>query len=230
MALIGDLFKALAQMTDRRFLGVLLMALAITIGLLIATALSAAWAVSFLPDPLFTLPWIGAVSLSLTWLQGLAIGSILFASIFLMFPVTAVFIGIFLDRIADAVEAKHFPQNKAPRSPTLLEGIKDGLSAAGVLILANLAALILYLLLPPLAPFLFFAMNGCLLGREFFQMIAIRHLPLGEATALRRKNSFRIWLAGTLIALPLSVPILNLIVPILGAATMTHQYHRLARG
>ncbi|MEM9100489.1 MAG: EI24 domain-containing protein [Pseudomonadota bacterium] len=230
MALIRDLFKALAQMTDRRFLGVLLMALAITIGLLIATALSAAWAVSFLPDPLFTLPWIGAVSLSLTWLQGLAIGSILFASIFLMFPVTAVFIGIFLDRIADAVEAKHFPQNKAPRSPTLLEGIKDGLSAAGVLILANLAALILYLLLPPLAPFLFFAMNGYLLGREFFQMIAIRHLPLSEATALRRKNSFRIWLAGTLIALPLSVPILNLIVPILGAATMTHQYHRLARG
>ncbi|MEM9046369.1 MAG: EI24 domain-containing protein [Pseudomonadota bacterium] len=229
MALIGDLLKAIAQLTDRRFLGVLLTALGITIGLLVATALGASWAVTLLPDPLFTLPWIGAVSLPLTGLQGLAIGGILLASVFLMFPVAAIFVGLFLDRIADAVEEKHYPQNKAPRSPTLLEGLKDGLGAAGILILANLMALILYLLLPPFAPFIFYAMNGYLLGREFFQMIAIRHLPLAEARTLRKQNTFRIWLAGTLMALPLSVPILNLIIPILGVATMTHQYHRLVR-
>lgn len=30
-------------------------------------------------------------------------------------------------------------------------------------------------------------------------------------------------------AMPLSVPLLNLVVPILGAATFTHLYHALAR-
>ena len=31
-------------------------------------------------------------------------------------------------------------------------------------------------------------------------------------------------------AVPLSVPVLNLVVPILGVAVFTHQFHRLAPG
>ncbi|MEM8793017.1 MAG: EI24 domain-containing protein [Pseudomonadota bacterium] len=232
MALIGDLLKAIGQLSDRRFLGVLLTALGITIALLFSVAAGAAWAVGFLPDPLFSLPWIGDVSLPLTGLQGLAIGGVLLASSFLMFPVAAIFVGLFLDRIADAVEDRHYPAQKAARSPSLIEGLKDGLGFAGVMILANLAALILYAMLFWLGPvnvLIFWAMNGYLLGREFFQMVAIRHLPLEQAAALRKRNRFRIWLAGTLMAVPLTIPVLNLIIPILGVATVTHQYHRLAR-
>ena len=43
-----------------------------------------------------------------------------------------------------------------------------------------------------------------------------------------RRHGPTIWIAGVLMALPLTVPILNLFVPILGAATFTHLYHRLA--
>ena len=36
------------------------------------------------------------------------------------------------------------------------------------------------------------------------------------------------WLAGTLMAAPLSIPLVNLLVPVLGVATFTHLFHRLA--
>ncbi|MEM7506824.1 MAG: EI24 domain-containing protein [Pseudomonadota bacterium] len=228
MALIGDFFKALAQFADRRFRWVLLKSLGFTLAILIAVTAVAVWAVTLLPDPLFTLPWIGAVSVPLLGAQGLALGGMLLASVFLMFPVAAIFVGMFLDEIADAVEARHYPGLPDTRSPGLIEGALSGLGFAGVMVLANLLALIFYLLLPPFAPFIFYAMNGYLLGREFFQLVAIRHRDSPTVRRLRKTYWLRIWLAGCLVAIPLSIPILNLIVPMLGVATITHQYHRLA--
>ncbi len=85
---------------------------------------------------------------------------------------------------------------------------------------------------PGLAPVghipLFWAVNGLLLGREFFQMAAVRREGLEGARHLRKRHAGQIWLAGTVMAIPLSVPLVNLLMPILGAATFTHMYHRLA--
>ncbi len=38
----------------------------------------------------------------------------------------------------------------------------------------------------------------------------------------------RFGLPGCLMAVPLSVPLVNLLIPILGAASFTHMFHRLA--
>ncbi|MBY8975604.1 EI24 domain-containing protein [Rhodobacteraceae bacterium NNCM2] len=228
MALINDFLRAIGQMTDKRFLNVLLMALGLTIGLLIAITALAAWSMSLLPDPLFTLPWIGAVSLPLSGLQGLAVGGMVLASAFLMFPVAAVFVGMFLDQIADAVEARYYPGAGATRRAGIIEGLTTGLGFAAVVVIANLVALIVYLILPPFAPLIFIAMNGYLLGREFFQLVAVRHIGPRDAEALRRRYWLRVWIAGMLMAIPLAIPILNLVIPVLGVATITHQYHRLA--
>jgi len=82
-------------------------------------------------------------------------------------------------------------------------------------------------MLPPLTPFIFFGLNGFLLGREYFQIAAMRREGRQGAKALRRKHIGQIWFAGVLMALPLTIPIFNLIIPVLGAATFTHLYHRL---
>jgi hypothetical protein len=37
----------------------------------------------------------------------------------------------------------------------------------------------------------------------------------------------QVWLAGTLMAAPLSFPVIGLFVPVLGAATFTHLFQRL---
>jgi uncharacterized protein involved in cysteine biosynthesis len=75
----------------------------------------------------------------------------------------------------------------------------------------------------------FWLVNGYLLGREYFQLVAMRRLGAAGAANLRRHFGPRIWLAGVLMAVPLSVPVLNLIVPVIGVAVFTHQFHRLAR-
>ena len=113
-----------------------------------------------------------------------------------------------------------------PRIP-FVDGLKDTLSFLGVLLGANLLAIIAYAMMPPLTPFIFYALNGYLLGREYFQIAAMRRIGRQGAKDLRKKHKGQIWLAGCLMAVPLSIPLINLVIPILGAATFTHLYHRL---
>jgi len=230
MALISDFLKALAQMGDRRFLGVLATSLALTIALLIAFAAGAGWIAGFLPATI-DLPLAGKVSLPVAGLQGLAAGAVLLGSTFLMVPVAAAFVNLFLERIADAVERKYYPEVADTPGTGLLASMLSALKFTAVVIGVNLVGLVVYLLAGPLAPFVFIAVNGYLLGREYFQLVAERHLAPREAEALRRRNWLSAWVAGTLMTVPLMIPVLNLIIPVLGVATFTHQVHRArARG
>jgi hypothetical protein len=74
---------------------------------------------------------------------------------------------------------------------------------------------------------LFYAVNGHLLGREYFEVVALRRLDPQAARQLRRDYAGRIWLAGTLIAVTFSIPLLNLAAPVLGTAFMLHRFQRL---
>jgi uncharacterized protein involved in cysteine biosynthesis len=103
----------------------------------------------------------------------------------------------------------------------------DSVNFFGVVVAVNALALIVYLFSGPFAPLVFWAVNGYLLGREYFTLAAMRHLGRDGARALRKRHSGTIWLAGALMAAPLSVPLVNLLVPVLGAATFTHLFHRL---
>ena len=76
---------------------------------------------------------------------------------------------------------------------------------------------------------IFYLLNGFLLGREYFTMAAMRREGRERAYAMRKKHGAEIWIAGCLMALPLTIPVVNLLIPVLGAATFTHLYHRLAR-
>ncbi|MEM9061547.1 MAG: EI24 domain-containing protein [Pseudomonadota bacterium] len=226
MSLIGDFLRAVGQISDRRFLLVFLKALGLTIVLLLGMSVGAGWLASFIPTDLGEWWLIGRVELPSLGLQTLAVGAVLIASSFLMIPVAAMFVGLFLDEIADAVETKHYPQLPEPRRSGLFADIVTSLRFTGLVIVLNLLALIVYILSGPLAPIVFIALNGYLLGREYFEMVAARHLPAGEAATLRKQNFWRTWFAGTLMAGPLVIPVMNLIVPVLGVATITHQFHR----
>ena len=143
-------------------------------------------------------------------------------------PVAAGVVGFFLDEVAAAVEARHYPDLPPVLALGLSQQVLDSLRFMGLVIAVNLGALIIYLLAPPLAPFVFVLVNGFLLGREYFQLVAARRLGPEGARTLARRHFWRLWLGGTLMAAPLTIPLLNLLVPILGVAVFTHQYHRLA--
>lgn len=94
--------------------------------------------------------------------------------------------------------------------------------------MANILAVIAYAMLPFLAVPIFFMLNGFLLGREYFTIAAMRREGRAGAKQMRRDNLAEIWMAGVLMAIPLTIPVMNLFIPILGAATFTHLYHRIA--
>jgi uncharacterized protein involved in cysteine biosynthesis len=229
MNLLGDIARAIGQMGDRRFLWVVMKAVALTVLLLAGLSWLAGWGAGLLPTDLGQWPLVGQVTLPTSGLQGLAVGAVLVASIFLMIPVAAIIIGFFLEDVAEAVEARHYPALPPARPPGFWANLGNALRFAAIVVFANLLALILYLFSGPLAPLVFYAVNGYLLGREYFELVAARHMPLREAVALRRRHWLRAWAAGTLMAVPLTIPIMNLLVPVLGVAAVTHQLHRLWR-
>lgn len=227
--IFGDALKAVGQIGDGRFLRVLLAGVGLTIGLLFLFTVAFAWTVGLVVPDSFTLPWIGEI----TWVDNVAslavIPVMVGASIFLMVPVASAFIGLFLDRVVDAVEAEHYP-GEPPVSPLpFAEALVDSAKFLGVIVVVNLLALVLYLVFAPFAPLIFWGVNGLLLGREYATLVAQRRLGTKGARAFRKQHGLQIWAAGTLMAIPLTVPLINLLVPILGVASFTHLYHRLAR-
>jgi uncharacterized protein involved in cysteine biosynthesis len=218
---------ALGQLPDPRFQRVLWRGVGLALLLLLATSAALLWVLTWaLPDS-FSLPWIGEV----TWLDDLAgwaaVPALLVLSIVLMVPVASAMTSLFLDEVAQAVEDRHYPGLAPVRPQGWAEMLKDSAGAFGTVLLANLVALIAYVLLAPLAPVIFVLLNGFLLGREYFQVAALRREGPDGAKALRRRHAGRIWLTGCLMALPLAIPVVNLLVPTLGAAAFTHLYHRV---
>ena len=223
----ASFLAAIGQLGDRRFQAVLAKGLGITVAIFVAFYVVFVQVVGWFLGDSVSLPWIGTV----TWVDDAiswgAIPLMLLLSVFLMVPVASAITGIFLDDVAQAVEDRHYPALGPANELSLMDNIRDSLVFLGVLIGANIIALVLYIFLAPLAPFIFWGLNGFLLGREYFTLAAIRRVGRDGAAQLRKRYFVTIWIAGVLMVVPLTIPLVNLLVPILGAATFTHLFHRL---
>ncbi|MGR3550213.1 EI24 domain-containing protein [Pseudooceanicola sp.] len=228
--ILSSFLAAVRQIGDARFRRVLILGLVLTVALLVAVYAAFLGLLQWSVGDEATLPLIGEV----TWLNDLltwsSIGVMLILSVFLMVPVASAITSLFLEDVADAVEARHYPHLPPANRISFLDGLRDTIAFLGVIIVANLLALIVYVFLAPFALFIFWGMNGFLLGREYFTLAAMRRVGRDRAKVLRRKHFVTIWAAGILMAMPLSVPLVNLIIPILGAATFTHIFNRLEAG
>lgn len=227
--IFSSFFAALGQMGDPRFRRVLGLGIILTIALLVGFTSGFVWLINYLTGEAVFFGILGEIQ----WLKDLiSWGSfflIAFLSIFLMVPVASAITSLFLDEVAQAVEDKHYPSLPKVDPVPFGDALKDTVNFLGVLIAANILALIFYAAFSFAAPFIFWALNGFLLGREYFMLAAMRRIGRAQAKVLRKQHIGTIWLAGILMAMPLSVPLLNLFIPILGAATFTHLYHRLSQ-
>lgn len=227
--IFGAFLKTLGQVGDRRFRRVLLLGIGLTLALLVAAYAGVLWLIQATVGDTTVLPVIGEV----TWVGDLLSGAsfllMVVLSVFLMVPVASAITSLFLDEVAAAVEDRHYPGLPPVTGVSFGEGLKDTVNFLGVILFANTLALILYAIFTPLAPFIFWGLNGYLLGMEYFTLAAIRREGRAGAIRMRRKNRLTIWAAGVLMAMPLTVPVVNLLIPILGAATFTHIYHSIRR-
>lgn len=225
--MISAFVKAFEQLGDPRLRRFILLSLLASVVVMILLVIGVSFGLSLL-----TLVGIDWVDTALAWLGGLA--SVVLA--FLMFPAVVVIVmSIFLDQVAEAVEARHYPGlPKAPGQGTLA-GIWTGIKFAALLIGVNVLLLFVYLImllsvvLSPLIPVVFYLVNGWLAGREYFETVAFRRLSEPQARELRRPFSLQLTLAGAAIAFLAVIPIVNLIAPVLATAVMVHLFHDFSR-
>jgi len=179
--------------------------------------------------PLIPDSGIGWVDTGVDWLAGLSVPLVFLATLWLFFPaVVSTVVSLFLDEIVDAVEARHYPESSGWRRSSILESIWLALKLSIVILLVNLLALPLYLMLLFTgigALVLYLGLNGYLMGREYFEMVAIRHARPREAGRLRKGMRDQAFLGGLAISGLFMVPVVNLIAPVLGAAAMVHLFH-----
>lgn len=217
--MFGSIRRTLDQMNDRPFLTVLLTSIGATVALMTGLLAVVYWAAGYIPQ--FDWHWVNSV---IDWILGLGL---IIGSVFLILPVSALFIGLMLDPIAQAVEEKYYPDGPPGRSQPFWAGVWTGVRFAFVVVTVNLAALILYLILNVFGLILFLAVNGYLLSREYFELAGHRLLPPAEVTALRRRHRGQVMLSGLVIAGLMMVPIVNLLAPLFGTALMVHEFRRL---
>ncbi len=169
--------------------------------------------------------WGGLVLTVITILSslGLALGLVL-----IMAPVTTLIAGLFLDDVADVVEQRGYPGDRPGQALQLWPSMVSALKFSALVLLVNLVALVFYLI-PGFNVLAFFLVNGYLIGREYFEFAATRHLGRDEARLLRSRYSGTILLAGCLVALMLAVPIVNVLTPIFAAAMMVHLFKAIIR-
>jgi CysZ protein len=170
------------------------------------------------------LPLVGTL---LAW--GAGIAAVIIAT--LLFPgLISGLSGLWLDDVAATVEARHYPHLPAPRKTPLHESLAMSARLTGRTMLINVVLLPLYLVLlfvPPLNLVIYYGVNGRLLGREYFETVALRRLAPAEIDALRRRYGGSIWAAGAMTAFLLTVPFLNLLAPVIGTAAMVHIFQKL---
>jgi CysZ protein len=170
--------------------------------------------------PLAVVGWIVAVALGL----GLFTGAVL-----LMPAVTALVASFFADEIAQLVERSYYPADPpgvaVPLWLAAIEGTKTALLAVAVYL-----CVLPFFLLAGAGAVAFFIATAWLLGREYFELAAVRFRPVAEARALRQRHQAAVLTAGLFIAAFVSIPILNLATPLFGVTLMVHVHKRLGGG
>ncbi|WP_336985312.1 EI24 domain-containing protein [Altererythrobacter aquiaggeris] len=213
---------AFGQLADRRILAILAKTIAVT--LLVFAAL--AYAGSFAFDALLERSGFAQASDEVSSLLALLAG--LLAGWFLFRFVALAVIQFFAEDVVQAVEDRHYPEAAhTARKLSFSQEASGSLKSAARAIIVNLIALpfaIVLLVTGIGAPLLFWAVNAHLLGRELQDMVWLRQ-P-GEADEKPPLTGPTRFMLGGVVAALLLIPFVNLLAPVLGAASAAHLIHR----
>lgn len=217
--MINDFMKSLAQFSDPRFRRVVL----IGVGGAIVTIIALWAAIGFTLNSIDFFTNGGWLETAVDWLLGVGLAVL----VLLLFPsVTVLISSLLLDQIAEAVEEKHYPDLPQPREQPIVEALVSGLKFALTALFLNILILPL-LITGPFYVIAFYGMNGYLLSREYFELVAARRYDISTMTAFRKRRQMKLWIAGIGLTFLMTIPIVNLIAPIIATAFMVHYSIRL---
>ncbi len=164
----------------------------------------------------------------LAWIVSIAAGlGVVSGAVFLMPAITSLVASVFVDEVADHVEREHYPAESPGMALPLGLAMSEGIKTALLTILVYLIALP-FVFMAGAGFIAFFVATAWLLGREYFELAAMRFRPPAEAKAMRKENAAIVFTAGLIIAAFVSIPIVNLATPLFGMAFMVHMHKRLS--
>jgi CysZ protein len=215
--MIKAAYKALSDVTSPEFRSVVWKAIGLSLVLFIAVFFAVQAAFWFLT--LFPWPWLETIA---------AIGAglgLLVAFFFLMVPVTALFAGLYLDDVAAQVEQKHYPRDGVGKPQPVVKAVLLSVQFAALVLVVNLLAL--PLVFTGFGVIVLIVINAYLLSREYFEMAAMRFMPVEEAKDFRKENGLAVFAAGFIPAVLALVPVVNLTVPIFATSYFVHLFKQV---
>lgn len=225
--LVTSIERTLGQLFDSAFLKVFILGMITTIVALVAAYFAGKQLIPYLPgEDMFSWGWLQDIVDSIRgWLMEFIL---IFAVMFFFAPISMVFMTLYLDDIVDAVEKKHYAHRLAGKRLGVGHLAYLGLRLAFMILLLNILVIPLYVIFfwtgfVPLV--VFYGLNSYLLGWGYYEMVAVRHLGVHEAGRHRKSIRGQVLFGGLIITLMYSVPGLNLLTPILGAALLAHLFH-----
>jgi uncharacterized protein involved in cysteine biosynthesis len=205
--------RAIGQLDDPVFRGVLLRSLAWSFAAFVALHVATIWAVHQL------LAFHGWLAWS-TDILG-SIGASLLA-FWLFLPVAAGIGALYFDRVASAVERRFYPWLPRPQSAAVLDQIWDSIVVGLKVLGLSVLALVLALIIPGLGMILGWIVASYAIGRSLFVAVAMRRMPRVSAESLYRASRGLVLAQGGILALAAYIPLLNFLIPVIGTAAMVH--------
>jgi uncharacterized protein involved in cysteine biosynthesis len=164
----------------------------------------------------------------LSWVISIAAGvGVVVGGIFLMPAITSLIAGLFVDDVADLVEREYYPSEEPGAALPVTVATIEGVKIALLTLLVYLVALP-FVLVAGAGFLVFFIATAWLLGKQYFELAAMRFRPPAEAKLMRKDNAATVFTAGALIAAFVSIPVVNLATPLFGMALMVHMHKRLS--
>ena len=233
--MLDDASRAIAQMFSPQLRAVLWKSIGLALALIILVAIALdrliVWLVGAGGSTIETTlgPNAHWPVTAIAWLISIAAGlGIVVGGVMLMPAVTSLVASFFADQIAEEVEREYYPADPPGTALPLWLAFLEGGKIALLAIVVYVCAAPL-LLVAGLGAVIFFLATAWLLGRGYFELAAMRFRPPGEAKAMRRRNAATVYVGGLLIALYVSIPIVNLATPLFAMALMVHVHKRLSR-
>jgi uncharacterized protein involved in cysteine biosynthesis len=207
----------LRQLSDPAFLAPLAKGLLGAVAVFAGLAALAAWGTGALAGGS---GWLATTAATLGGLLTLGLAYWLFI------PAMLAVAGLFLDPVAAAVERRFYPGLPPARGAGLGAQAAFNLKLGAQIAALSLLALPLALLAPPFGAVALWLISTIGLGHGLFEGVAQRRMSVAESRALRRRREWPVLGLGALLAALSLVPVINLLVPVLGTAAMTHLLHR----
>lgn len=212
--MLTDFRLAIAQLGDRAFRRPLVLGLALAV-LVFVVLWAGVWLV-LTHTQLFAIHWLNTVVAALGELAALGLAYILYPG------VAGAMMSLFLDQAIEAVERRHYPHLPPPRRLGVGEQVISALRLLVLTIVLNLLVLPLYLV-PAINLLVFYGLNGYILGREYFETVASRRADPSGVRQLWRAHRATAMAMGAVIAFLSTLPVINLVAPLLGVAAMVHR-------